>query len=102
MRLRILALALAYVLFLSPLVLSPLAMAGELSSSDTNFLFSKNRVVATTISTQEMQDTQGQLLDNLIILPLFSTIVGSADGSTINACPTALLGGGCAIVSGLL
>ena len=81
---------------------SSLAMAGQLSSHDSAFLFGSSQVAATTITNQEMQTTQGQLLDNLIILPLFNTIVGSADGSTINACPTALLGGGCAIVSGLL
>ncbi len=41
---------------------SSLAMAGELNSADSNFLFGKNQVAATTISAQEMQKTQGQAL----------------------------------------
>lgn len=41
---------------------SSLAMAGELSSADSDFMFGKNQVAATTISAQEMQKTQGQTL----------------------------------------
>jgi hypothetical protein len=57
MKYKVLALVIAGVLFLSPL-----AMAGELSSSDTGFLFSSDQVAATAISAEEMVDTQGQAL----------------------------------------
>ena len=92
---RALVLVIAGVLFLSPL-----AMAGELGSSDSGFLFSSDQVAATTISAEEMQSTQGQLLDNttIVILPLFSPTVITGDNSTFNACSTSLLGSGCAIV----
>jgi hypothetical protein len=46
------------------LFVSPLAMAGGLSSSDSGFLFSKDQVSATTISSQEMQSTQGKQLSS--------------------------------------
>jgi hypothetical protein len=39
---------------------APLAMAGDLGSGDSGFLFSKNQVAATTISDQEMKSTQGR------------------------------------------
>ena len=93
MKLGILALALAGVLFLSPL-----AMSGSLSSSDTNFLFSGDQVATTTLSAQEMQSTLGQLLDGVGVIPLLSPIVGHANGSIFNACSTAVLGSGCSIV----
>ena len=49
----------------SVLFVCPLAMAGDLGSSDSEFLFSSEQVTATTISAKEMQDTQGKLLDIL-------------------------------------
>jgi hypothetical protein len=54
MRVKLLTLVLAGALFLSPL-----AMAGELGSTDSDFLFSSDQVAATTISDQEMVETQG-------------------------------------------
>ncbi len=95
MKVRVLVLLVAGILFLSPL-----AMAGDLGSADSDFLFSSEQVAATTISSEEMQSTQGQLLDNitLVILPLFSPIVITGDNSTVNACSTSLFGSGCTIV----
>ena len=49
------ALALAVALFISPV-----AMAGELSSADSDFLFSTEQVASTTISAEEMTTTAGQ------------------------------------------
>ena len=68
MKLRILVLVIAGVLFLSPL-----AMAGELGSSDSNFLFGKDQVAATTITDQEMQATQGQQIN---LDALLTTVLG--------------------------
>jgi hypothetical protein len=92
MKVRVLVLLMAGVLFLSPL-----AMAGELGSSDSNFLFSSDRVAATTISSQEMQDTAGQQLI-ISVIPLLSPTIGEANGSIFNACSVAVLGGSCANV----
>ncbi len=92
MKVRVLVLLMAGILFLSPL-----AMAGDLGSADSDFLFSSEQVAATTISSGEMQDTAGQqIIAN--VLPLLSpTAVGGAN-SIFNACSTAVLGAGCAIV----
>jgi hypothetical protein len=57
MRTKVLTLALV-----CALAFSSLAMAGELSSSDSNFLFGKSQAAATTIPAQEMQNTQGKQL----------------------------------------
>ena len=87
-----LGLALALVM---SLVVSPLAMAGELGSSDTNFLFSKDQVTATTISTQEMQDVQGaftffgfEIPDSFDGQCVGCPIVEEANNSIFNLCPT--------------
>jgi hypothetical protein len=80
------ALVLAGVLFLSPL-----AMAGELGSADSNFLFSSDQVAVTTISDQEMDSTQGQVISSLVSLlgPVTSTVeslpvVGPTVSSMLN------------------
>ena len=83
------ALVLVMVLFLSPL-----AMAGDLGSADSNFLFSKDQATATTISNEEMQSTQGQLGIGLGLL--LSPAVGQADNSIFNNCINLLTG--CSIV----
>ena len=57
MRKRVLALTLV-----CALAFSSLAMAGELSSSDSNFLFVRGHAAVTTIPDQEMQSTQGKQL----------------------------------------
>ena len=57
MRVKVITLMLAGALFLSPL-----AMASDLGSADSNFLFGKDQVAATAISDQEMTQTEGQLL----------------------------------------
>ena len=51
-------------LFVLSLVFSPLAMAGDLTSSDSDFLFKDNKIASKTISSKEMKETQakGQLL----------------------------------------
>ena len=53
--------------FMLSLVFSPLAMAGELGSADSGFLFRNDKVEATkveakTISDKEMRETQGRAL----------------------------------------
>ncbi len=86
------------------LFLSPLAMAGDLGSADSDFLFSSEQVAATTISSGEMQGTAGRLqefvfdvdgFEVVIVLPEGFTpnCVGSLNdiadpGSIFNACPT--------------
>jgi hypothetical protein len=79
------------------IVFSPLAMAGELGSADSDFLFSSDQVAATAISAEEMQSTQGQQLI-VSVIPLLSPTIGEANGSVFNACSVALLGGSCANV----
>jgi hypothetical protein len=92
MKYKVLALVMAGALFLSPL-----AIAGELGSSDSGFLFSSDRVAATTISADEMQSTQGQQLI-VSVIPILSPTIGEANESIFNACSTAVLGGSCANV----
>jgi hypothetical protein len=65
----ILALVLGVSLFVSPL-----AMAGGLSSTDSGFLFKGDQVSATTISSQEMQSTQGQALVSDTLILLFTNV----------------------------
>jgi hypothetical protein len=87
-------------LFMLSLVFSPLAMAGELGSADSNFLFSSDQVAATTISAEEMQSTQGQQrfsFNGFVVIiegipsdvepgPIQSPTIGDASGSLFNAC----------------
>ncbi len=70
MKVRVLVLLMAGILFLSPL-----AMAGELGSADSKFLFSSDQVAATTISAEEMGSTQGQVISSL--LPLLGQVMGT-------------------------
>ena len=88
----ILALVLAVSLFVAPL-----AIAGGLSSTDSGFLFSKDQVSSTTISDQEMQNTEGRLLDNLSVLNLLGITAGTVSGSGNIFCLNLLAG--CAFVS---
>ncbi len=95
MKVRVLVLLMAGVLFLSPL-----AMAGDLGSSDSDFLFSSDQVTATTITDQEMQATQGQQrfsFNGFVVIiegipsdvepgPIQSPTIGDASGSLYNAC----------------
>ena len=83
----ILALVLAVSLFLSPL-----AMAGELGSGDSGFLFSKNQVSVTTISDQEMQNTEGRLLDNISVLNILGITAGTVSGHENIFCLNLLAG----------
>jgi hypothetical protein len=63
--------------FVGALAFSSLAMASDLSSSDSGFLFGKDQVAATTISSQEMQQTQGQLFSlGSILQPVMNTVAG--------------------------
>ena len=87
------------------LFVTPLAMAGGLSSSDSGFLFKGDQVSATTISSQEMQSTQGKqffdfsfLAGAIAAAQTFcssnpaqcqgSPIVLQADNSIFNSCST--------------
>ena len=88
----ILALVLAVALFATPL-----AIAGSLSPSDSGFLFSKSQVSATTISDQEMQNTEGQLLNNVSVLNLLGITAGTVSGNNNIFCLNLLAG--CAFVS---
>lgn len=58
----VLALVLAVGLFVSPI-----AMAGELNTADSEYLFSNAQTEASTLSSSEMADTQGQLAVNLTL-----------------------------------
>ncbi len=42
-------------------IAAPGAIAGELSSADSDYLFSQEKVAATTLSAEEMDATEGQL-----------------------------------------
>jgi hypothetical protein len=88
----ILALVLAVSLFVSPL-----AMAGGLNSSDSGFLFSKDQVSSITISDQEMQNTEGKLLNNLSVLNLLGITAGTVSGNDNIFCLNLLAG--CSFVS---
>lgn len=47
--------------FAVALFASPLAMAGDLETADSQFLFSSTQADASTLSAGEMADTEGQL-----------------------------------------
>jgi hypothetical protein len=64
---KLFVLALAGVLFVSPF-----AMAGELSSADSDFLFSTEQIAVTAISAQEMQATQGEGLVSGLLTTLLA------------------------------
>jgi|GEM_PF-5957030 len=42
-------------------IAAPAAMAGNLSTHDSDYLFRQTNVAATTLSTEEMDSTEGQL-----------------------------------------
>jgi hypothetical protein len=48
---------------------SSLAMASDLSSSDSEFLFSRNQVATTTISAGEMKTTEGRSISVSVSAP---------------------------------
>lgn len=74
------------------LSLSSVAMAGDLGSADSSFLFGQEQVAATTMTDVEMQATQGQislnallanvlgLLNNLGLGGLLGPVLGVATG----------------------
>jgi hypothetical protein len=49
------------------LLASPIAMAGELNTADSEFIFSNAQTETSTLSSTEMADTQGQLAVNLTL-----------------------------------
>jgi hypothetical protein len=77
--------------FLLSLVVSPLAMAGELGSTDSSFLFGKDQATATTISDQEMQETNGELLTVIVAGNEIIKNV-NVDVKDINVCVGAIVG----------
>ena len=60
---------------------SSLAMAGELSSTDSNFLFKNNKAAAEAISSKEMRETQGK--GQLLHLNVNGNKVLSGNGNKI-------------------
>jgi cytochrome b561 len=75
-----------------------LAMAGDLGSVNSEFLFGSTQVAATTISEQEMQTTQGQLHE--VLVPLLSLPVVSDVAAVVAGLP--VLGPVAVTVVGLL
>ena len=59
-------------------------MADELSSGDSNFLFSKDRVSATAISDQEMKSTQGSYI--ALLAGILGFNAGDVSGNGNNIC----------------
>jgi hypothetical protein len=87
----ILALVLAVSMFVTPL-----AIAGGLSSSDSGFLFKSSQVSATAISDQEMKGTQGSFI--ALLAGILGFNVNDISGSGNNVCFNLLAGCGIQIV----
>jgi hypothetical protein len=75
------ALAFSSLAMASDLGSSSPVVASSLSGSDSGFLFGKDQVAATTISSQEMQQTQGQLFSiSGLLTPIFQSVTNTVGG----------------------